>query len=666
MKFAIEKVILWPRGEFTPQAYEFKPEKVNLITGAKQTGRTSFVNIIDYVLGASDCDLPDVFNPAVDVVGVLTVTDKMRHLFVRGVPEVGKKSSNACDYREFDTAGDVVLPDSFEMQLKPEDIRWYLDRIVCGIASDLPNEDVKSGEDQAEGDDAPVMRFRDVLNFSLQDDVTISSRHCLVKGLLASGTGLIAKMKPFLPFILGIESRELVQVLNEKRKLEKEKDAKVQERIKITRALQNCLQCLEAMLVQAKTISLCSPTVQIPGWSNPDMLVKTAREVLEQNKGIIAPKLNSAELSREAQLVQEAQQKLKEIAVESQNVQSEIERLKVIDSRMKGYIAAAERTQRRLEISEWVEAFWSQRKLAYYGGPDAEERVNARVKALKDALENFGMTVTCAEKQSDYRAAFEREMKHWESRRELLVRDHAKAGEDLVRLCNEEGEARKFMAAQREAFELLGAIRNACETWEKLNGAENSLDEVTRLGSEVSKLELQAATLKADEDKREAACRKFLADSIKDRLASLFVKDDLKNFTPSFDIERFILQLSNGEVTRNFSNVGASSNYICFHVAVSCALMEQFSRRDDSPVQNFVIYDCPALEDGLDENGEPLHYAEQIIGTFNESLNDVKDRKWQPILMLQTPSDMFADDPEIHKVAHFAEGKGIIPEDWLK
>ena len=662
MKFAIEKVILWPRGDFEPQAYDFKPGVVNVITGAKQTGRTSFVNIIEYAFGAAECELPDAFNPTVDVVGVLVRTAEKRYLFVRAVPEVGRKVSDECEYQELPLEGEPEIPSSFALQMKSSDIRWYLDRIVCGEPG---SEDRKAPEGQSE-ETAPVLSFQDVLNFSLQDDVTITNRHCLVRGMMDNGTGLTAKMKPYFKFLFGIESRDYVNVQSAMRELIKQKEAKCQERVRATNAYRNVLQNLEWMLMQAKSISLCPESVKVPSCTDPDNLVATARMVLDRNKDVVAPKINGAELEKVAKIIAEKESKLKELAEEAQYTQSEIERLQLMDARMADYFKSAEKTNERLQLSDWVSKFWTQRNLANPGGWYPVEAVEERVEKLKNELKKFGDSVMSLEKRSDYRAAFERELEHWKARLALQIKEHADMSEELKRLCAEDSDARKLIATQRSAYELLGSIRNACETWEKLNGDENSFDEVQRLGGEVSKLELKAATLKADEDKREEECRRFLANSIRERLASLFVRDDLKRMMPVFDIDKFTLKLSDGTMTRNISNVGASSNYICFHVAVSCALMEQFSLREDSPVQNFVIYDCPALEDGLDENGEPLHYAEQLIGTCEESLTDVKGHEWQPILMLQTPMNMFADDSTLHKVTHFAEGEGIIPKAWFK
>lgn len=50
MRFYIEEIKLWFRNNAEPRSIHFLPNKVNVITGAKSTGKTSILSIIDYCL----------------------------------------------------------------------------------------------------------------------------------------------------------------------------------------------------------------------------------------------------------------------------------------------------------------------------------------------------------------------------------------------------------------------------------------------------------------------------------------------------------------------------------------------------------------------------------------------------------------------------------------
>ena len=51
MNFQLVKLIVWPKIEsFPPRIVEFKPGKVNVITGGSRTGKSAIIPIIDYII----------------------------------------------------------------------------------------------------------------------------------------------------------------------------------------------------------------------------------------------------------------------------------------------------------------------------------------------------------------------------------------------------------------------------------------------------------------------------------------------------------------------------------------------------------------------------------------------------------------------------------------
>ncbi len=58
MYFQILRVILWPRIGGEPRVVKFEAGKVNVISGASKTGKSSVIPIIDYCLGSEKCSIP--------------------------------------------------------------------------------------------------------------------------------------------------------------------------------------------------------------------------------------------------------------------------------------------------------------------------------------------------------------------------------------------------------------------------------------------------------------------------------------------------------------------------------------------------------------------------------------------------------------------------------
>jgi len=59
MKLFIKAVIIWPEDpNHDPRVVSFDPDKVSIITGWSSTGKSSIVDIINYVLGSGTCSIP--------------------------------------------------------------------------------------------------------------------------------------------------------------------------------------------------------------------------------------------------------------------------------------------------------------------------------------------------------------------------------------------------------------------------------------------------------------------------------------------------------------------------------------------------------------------------------------------------------------------------------
>lgn len=59
MDFTIKSIILWPKNELKViRRIDFAPDKINVITGGSERGKSAIIAIIDYCLGSSHCKIP--------------------------------------------------------------------------------------------------------------------------------------------------------------------------------------------------------------------------------------------------------------------------------------------------------------------------------------------------------------------------------------------------------------------------------------------------------------------------------------------------------------------------------------------------------------------------------------------------------------------------------
>lgn len=87
MNFYISKIRLWFRKESEPRTLEFYPDKVNVITGASSTGKSSILKIIDYcLLEDRSTIVQDVINENIAWYGLVFGVEDVLYTIIRKAP----------------------------------------------------------------------------------------------------------------------------------------------------------------------------------------------------------------------------------------------------------------------------------------------------------------------------------------------------------------------------------------------------------------------------------------------------------------------------------------------------------------------------------------------------------------------------------------------------
>lgn len=656
MKFSIEKIILWnPDGRMFP--YVFIPGKLNVISGARQTGRTSFVNIVDYVLGASQCYLPSIFSSHVGTLGVIVATEKRRLLFAREVPNGRKARGEKCTVETYGVEECIDIDSPPELTLRINDLRRILDEMACPMQK-LPEHDESTGKI------APPS-FREAFNFCQQDDLTIIRRDYLVRGFDASVRGIAERMHEILPFVFSVYDRRHMELRERIRALEAEGEQKKAAREKTAQHLRIVLDELASYLVAAREMGLIPIEATIPSTADSDALVDLARQVLTENSGAVVPQLQQDALDDGQQAAKELQTKQEECSRQIAKLQSDIAALDKKDKQIRDFMEDSGQLRDRIEVSEWIYDYFNSR--FHFNNANASNPGHAasELDSLRNALKDFNETACSDSARDNYYIAFAGEMDRKKKQLSKKIKEISAYSTELKRLVGEDGDVRDFVVSPRRAYALLGKIENAVFMWDNLVGEALSLEALGNLNAEKKRCEEQLKGMEKAEEDREKNIEHEIGSRIGDLLKSLFVSRVFKEAQSIFKLKDLALSFHTQNGILPSSVAGASSNYICFHVAVSAAVMEYFCKTPDAPVPNFVLFDCPAQEDGVDENGEERHYAEQLAGTLIEALNDSIDNKWQPILILQSNTQPLRENADTHIVAHFNETEGIIPKEWL-
>lgn len=175
------------------------PGAVNIITGHSHTGKSALAEMIDYVMGAKDCNLPGRVFDASSWVAVLWGNGESECFIARRLPDRRPRGTDDFAYR---VGAPVNVPAG------AEELGRVLgrDQMLKRWESLLGIGDV---ETQVFGADRQSVRlsFRNAMPFLLQDESHIYSRTALLRGM---GTEQRQHLLDSLPYYLGVDDERTV------------------------------------------------------------------------------------------------------------------------------------------------------------------------------------------------------------------------------------------------------------------------------------------------------------------------------------------------------------------------------------------------------------------------------------------------------------------------
>lgn len=93
MSFQIKDIVLYGMNGDVRQL-PLMPGRLNIITGASKTGKTALISIIDYCLGADECNIPEgIIRRTVAWVGIRLIVAEGEAFVARRLPVAGRNSS---------------------------------------------------------------------------------------------------------------------------------------------------------------------------------------------------------------------------------------------------------------------------------------------------------------------------------------------------------------------------------------------------------------------------------------------------------------------------------------------------------------------------------------------------------------------------------------------
>lgn len=246
MNFYIKNIQLWFRKDYSPKPnfikYEFKPNKVNVITGDSSTGKSSILDIIDYCLLSDHPSIvEDIINENVRYYGMSYSINGRNYITVRIAPQLERASSKmywieADDY-----------PEKLEFEQNVSEVKTELNRLFY-----IPQKYLKVGKKNV------LFSYRHFLLFNYLTEDIISSANIYFDTAFFESKEYEDLLEPILEFANGIDSLRLKEATERLKQLEKDLDNYQKAHIKAEKSNREYLEELNSIFDKAASLNIVS------------------------------------------------------------------------------------------------------------------------------------------------------------------------------------------------------------------------------------------------------------------------------------------------------------------------------------------------------------------------------------------------------------------------
>ena len=611
-KFSIEKIVLWLKNG-KQRALKFEPDKVNVITGESNTGKSAILEIVDYCLFASSPQISDsIINENVEWYGLkFSINDKTytiaRKCFTKVVSNEYYFSSIGNIPKEFPVSNNT------ESALKP---------IIETEFSINSTTKFTYGSNQLKLGSKISLRYFLMFNTISQDIIT-ESRDIYFDKQDNS------RYKEALPRIFdiatGIESVENILFKERKEQLEKKlillenKSSKIDSHRSIFREEQ------DEILRTAREFDLINSSAN-------DQAINELKQVVSNKK------FNSGYDSSERDELERGRNLVKRKINNLKKLKSEYNIYKKNLKTIQDSLAPIDYLKNKVEV-----------RTDYF-----EYIMVTLEKELKE-IKNINKKVTPIDKQVDDEIlALNIQLDYINLKLETLPKKISITESDEQKLI--------FIGRVAEKFDL----------YSNPNDSPNKYQEqIDTLEEEIAQIPI------VDTEKSRLLTIGLIEEVVLNYMQNYGeVLGNYANYHPLFDYKEKSLKLRKPRSTKIENKIGSSSNHMFLHLFFSLAIHEVIFINKAPYVPPFLIIDQPSrpyygrdnsarkIVDNISSDDSKIRQAFVLLNEY--IMNRLENSgHFQMIVFEHIEPDSFEDLDYIHLVEEFKDGNALIPDNFL-
>ncbi|WP_312133163.1 DUF3732 domain-containing protein [Empedobacter sp.] len=658
MHLYIKNIILYPKNkEKSPRFITFIEDKINIITGTSQKGKSAIINIIDYCLGSGDCNIP---------IGLIRDTTEVFALYVKinedfyfiGRENYDEHKSKMYFYKESSDKNIELRNNAWLYNKNDYSINLnYFKSFINNIAG-FKNVGTENSDNNSFNIPAS---FRDTAAFQFQTQNIIANPTTMF--YKSDSWEHLQKLKTIFPLILGYKSYEIIDLENKIIEKEKEKKKKITKFEQIKTQYEDWQSDIYKYYTEAVTIGLSKSDISIKSSSVDEIKNELSNIIKDVNSGTFykdgtanrfSEKLNNLNNQRNLIIRQ-----LDDLRYKYNKV------IQIDDSKELYFDDVVKEKELRLRPIEWFLDRKGKSQCPFCGS-NSDKAINELLHLNQERQKN----IETLAKLTSNELSFDKEKK--ELKNEIKFRENQvnEIDKNLNILLSEEKQNSNSV---KRVYEFIGKIEHVVENLNRISPSGELEIEIELLEQSIAKDRLILNKLKKKFDKENSLNK--LNNLISNYIKLLPIEDNNKRrvlFDPS---ESLVIKIEDINTKNKYflSRIGSGANYMGYHLATIFGLHEYFFKLNETGKVNFIpsflILDQPSqvyYPKEFTKDSKDIEDTRKIFTTSFEFMKKT-DFKIQLIILEHVPKELWEDidDTNFNLVAEWDNNsEALIPDDW--
>ncbi|WP_316812574.1 DUF3732 domain-containing protein [Pedobacter heparinus] len=576
MEFRIKSIFLLPKNsEKAIRMIAFAPDKVNVITGGSEKGKSTLIAIVDYCLASSKCRIPTrKIRSFTEWFGIhISLADGQELILARREP--GELIASGEMFMRHDVG--LIVPQKIESNCSVTDVKKRLNNIAGLSDLSFAEDGNKVGFDSHPS-------FRDFTSFLFQPQYIIANQASLF--YRTDSMAHRQKLISIFNYVLQAVDNSYLELKEELKLIDRKLYELNRELEKKQRGINRWLGEVRGYHMQAREFGLLSVSEVTDDWTTIDYI---------NSLNIIPQRLNSGvAIEMPLDSITKTSNRISELTSQELNVAYELQGLKhrqeLLNRLIDGNVTYRNdllKQHGRLKTSSWFNTLLSKHveecPFCLSKTTNGKDYIADLIKTNQEIIAkgvqlNDNSTVLKSELRKISNLVYEKVANLNIIRQEL----------DVLRKSSEDNN--KQLNTMNSIYRFVGNLEKELTSYHSFSN-----DTITEV--EIAKLEARKQVIYKQinqdviENKVKKAKRKitdaisFYANIFKAENHTELIQFNEKDLTLTF--------LSDSGRTDALYEIGSGSNYMAYHVSTILAFHEFFLTKINHPCPNFIFFDQP-------------------------------------------------------------------------